>query len=77
MVEFKERFLSCDGKGNTYRLYFIDDLWIVLEQRNARGTFMTGFLSTNEAIDYLYEAGCDIDKLRPPDPLGEAMGQEW
>ena len=77
MVEFFERFLGCDKANNTYRLYFLDDLWVVLEQNNRGGTFMTGFLTQDKAIDYLDMVGCDISELRPPDPLYEALMNDW
>lgn len=65
MVEFKTHYLGCDHKGNSYRLYFADDLWLVIEQRNDHGTFLTGFLELDEAIDFLDQMGCDIEELRP------------
>jgi len=69
--EFNEMFTNCDSKGNSYRMYLVDDIWLILEQRNAFGTFLTGFLTKEEATDYLYELGVDIDELRPPDRFAE------
>lgn len=72
MTEFKEYFMNCDARGNSYRLYPVEGIWLILEQRNDQGTFLTGFLELEEAIDCLYSLGCDIDELRPPERLAEA-----
>jgi hypothetical protein len=71
MEEYKEFFMSCDSKGNSYRLYQAEGIWLVLEQKNTYGTFLTGFLEFSEAVDALYLAGCDIDELRPPEQWAE------
>lgn len=71
--EFNEEFLTNDARGNSFRLYLVDDIWLVLEQRNAHGTFLTGFLSKDEAVDFLYEVGADIEEIRP----SELYAEHW
>ncbi len=72
MEQYKEIFMNCNYKGDSYRLYFADDLYIVAEILRNGGFYMYGFATKDEAIDFIDEQGANIDELRPQEPWAEA-----